>query len=105
MDSGEQQGLKEWRFNSMKTVGRGNSTVMDEKLKEALEGIYENLTHEQKEKAKACKTMEEMIARSGEWGIELPDEVVDAVAGGIGIGGCHTHCFEYDYNKDVQAVP
>ena len=88
----------------MKTVGRGNSTVMDEKLKEALEGIYENLTHEQKEKAKACKTMEEMIALSGEWGIELPDEVVDAVAGGVGegIGACPTNCFGYLH---VQAVP
>lgn len=55
---------------------------MDGKLNEVMKGIYENLTDEQKEKAKACKTMDEMMALAGEWGIELPDEVVDAVAGG-----------------------
>ena len=47
-------------------------------------GIYDSLTDEQKEKAKACMTMDEIMALAGEWGIELPDEVLDAVAG----GGC-----------------
>ena len=55
---------------------------MDPKLKEALKGIYDSLTDEQKEKTKACKTMDEMMALAGEWGIELPDDVLDAVAGG-----------------------
>ena len=55
---------------------------MDEKTKEMLKNIYESLTDEQKAKAKACKTMDEMMALAGEWGIELPDEMVDAVAGG-----------------------
>ena len=56
---------------------------MDEKMKEKLKGIYENLTDEQKEKAKACKNKDELMKLAGEWGVELPDEVVDAVAGGI----------------------
>ena len=55
---------------------------MSEKLNAALKGIYDNLTDEQKEKAKECKTMDELMALAGEWGIELPDEVLDAVAGG-----------------------
>ena len=29
-----------------------------------------------------CKNMDEMMALAGEWGIELPDDVLDAVAGG-----------------------
>ena len=55
---------------------------MDENMKEALKGIYENLTDEQKEKAKACKSADELMALLGEWGVELPDELLDGVAGG-----------------------
>ena len=55
---------------------------MDEKMKEVMKGIYDNLTDEQKEKAKACKTMDELMTLAGEWGIELPDEALDAVSGG-----------------------
>ena len=55
---------------------------MNEKLKETMKGIYENLTDEQKERAKACKTMEELMAFAGKEGLELPDEMIDAVAAG-----------------------
>ena len=56
--------------------------TMDEKMKEALKGIYENLTDEQKEKIKACKSPDEMMELAGKWGIELPDEVVEGISGG-----------------------
>ena len=69
---------------------------MNEKLNEALKGIYDSLTDEQKEKAKACKSSDELMKLAGEWGIELPDEVLDAVAGGVGILGridpCDDEC-------------
>ena len=56
---------------------------MDEKkLNELFGGIWETLTEEQKEKAKACKTVDELVNLAGEEGIELPDEIMDAVAGG-----------------------
>ena len=55
---------------------------MDEKMKEVMKGIYENLTDEQKEKAKACKSVDELMKLAGEWGIELPDEFLGTVAGG-----------------------
>ena len=59
---------------------------MDEKkLEETLDGIYDKLNDEQKEKAKACKNMDELIKLAGEWGIELPDELVSAVAGGFAL--------------------
>ena len=60
---------------------------MDEKMKELIKGIYGHLTDEQKEKAKACKTMDELMTLAGEWGIELPDEALDAVS-----GGCSSSC-------------
>ena len=53
-------------------------TIIDEKMKE----IYDGLSDELKEKAKACKTTDELMELAGKEGIELPDEVLDTVAGG-----------------------
>ncbi len=58
---------------------------MDEKLKEAMKGVFDKLTDEQKEQAKTCKSMDDFMKLAGEWGIELPDELTDAVAGGMPI--------------------
>ena len=58
----------------------------DTNLKEMLKEIYDGLTDEQKEKAKKCKTTDELSAFAGQEGLELPDEVLDAVAGGIQAG-------------------
>ena len=55
----------------------------NKKIAEVLKGIYDSLTDEQKEKAKKCKTMDELLKLAGEEGIELPDEVLDAAAGGV----------------------
>ena len=52
-------------------------------VNETLKKIYDSLTDEQKEKIKACKTDEEVIKFAGEEGIELPDEILDNVAGGV----------------------
>ena len=57
---------------------------MDEKMKDVINAIYEHLTEKQKAKAKACKNSDELMKLAGEWGIELPDEVLEAVAGGCG---------------------
>ena len=67
---------------------------MDEKLNAALKGIYDSLTDEQKAKAKACKTMEELTELAAREGVELPDEMLDAVAGGLEYcdhGYCHVN--------------
>ena len=58
--------------------------MKNQKLNEMLKGIYDDLTDEQKEKAKACKTIDELTALLGEMGIALPDELLDAAAGGLG---------------------
>lgn len=57
---------------------------MNETIKEALKKIYDKLTDEQKEKWESCKTEDEFMAFLGEIGAELPDELVDHVAGGLG---------------------
>ena len=61
---------------------------MDEKMKEALKSVYNNVTDEQKEKVKACKTNEELMDFAGKEGIELPDDLVEAVAGGDALDQC-----------------
>ena len=43
-------------------------------------------TDEQKEKMKACKTMEELLAFAKEENIELSDELLEAVSGGVQAG-------------------
>lgn len=56
---------------------------MDEKMQEILNGIYDHLTEEQKEKAKACKSADELMTLFSEWDIELPDDLSAIVSGGM----------------------
>ena len=55
----------------------------DAELSAALKGIYDSLTDEQKEKAKNCKTIDELVQLAAENGMELPDEALESVAGGV----------------------
>lgn len=43
---------------------------------------FHDLTEEQKEKARACKTPEEILALAESEGMELSDEELESVAGG-----------------------
>lgn len=43
---------------------------------------YDDLTPEQKEKAEACESAEEILALAKDEGYELSDEALEAVAGG-----------------------
>jgi len=54
----------------------------EEKLNVMLKGVWDRLTNEQKEKAKACKSADELIKLAASEGIELPDELLDSIAGG-----------------------
>ena len=51
-------------------------------LNKVLAEIWDSLTDEQKEKAKQCGSIDELTALAGEMGFELPDEMLEAVAGG-----------------------
>ena len=50
-----------------------------------------NLTPEQIEKAKACKTTDELAALAKSEGVELSDEELEAVSGGSWVG-IHMDC-------------
>ncbi len=52
---------------------------------------YENLTPEQIERAKACKNADELAALAQSEGIELTNEQLDAVSGGLW-DGCDDLC-------------
>ena len=57
---------------------------------------FEDLTPEQQERAKACKTPEEVFALAREMGYELTAEEMDEISGGIQWHGCHDNqCGEY----------
>ena len=59
---------------------------------------YEDLTPEQIEKAKSCKTAAELVKLAEAEGIDLTDEHLDAVAGGSwndGLKDCSTMCGTY----------
>ena len=71
---------------------------MDEKMKKELEKFFANLTDEQKEKVKECKTMEELMDFAGKEGLELPDELLDGVAGG------GSSCYYHDCTPEILAV-
>lgn len=43
---------------------------------------FKDITPEQREKIKACKTSEELVALAKEEGCELSDEQLDAISGG-----------------------
>ena len=43
---------------------------------------FDNITPEQQERAKACKTTEELVALAEAEGIDLSDEQLEAVSGG-----------------------
>ena len=58
---------------------------------------FEDLTPEQKEKARACKNQEEILALVHEEGYELSADELEAVSGGVSwdcISDCpeHTPC-------------
>ena len=52
---------------------------------------YENLSPEQQERAKTCKSPEELAALAEEEGFELPDEMLEGVAGGIDLSECRRY--------------
>ncbi len=59
---------------------------MDNKeLSELLGRVIASLTDEQKEKVKGCETVDQLMAKLSEMGVELPDELLDQVGGGFGL--------------------
>ncbi|MCR5397928.1 MAG: hypothetical protein K6E68_00165 [Lachnospiraceae bacterium] len=59
-----------------------DNEIKTKELNDAIKEMWDSLTDEQKEKAKECKSMDELMLLAGRYGIELPDEVLVTAAGG-----------------------
>ena len=60
----------------------------------------ENLTPEQQEKARACKTPEDILALAKEKGYELSDDQLESIAGGS-IWELCSHCSREEQGPDA----
>ena len=58
--------------------------------------MFENLTPEQQEKAKSCKTPEDVLALAKEEGYELTNEELEHVSGGLDWSCNDQSCSKYD---------
>ena len=64
---------------------------------------FDDLTVEQKERLKACKTPEEIIALAKEEGIERGEEELEAINGGMVSGWSIPGCPKFDgHTKKVK---
>ena len=58
-----------------------------------LEEYIKDLSPELKEKARACKTKDELMQLAADEDMEIPEDALEAVAGGCTSGGCN-HIFQ-----------
>ena len=63
-------------------MSENRKNIPEGELKELLSGVISSLTDEQKEQFKTCTTLQDFTELAGKLGVALPDEVLDAVAGG-----------------------
>ena len=72
-------------------------------LHKKLTALMNGLTDEQKEKAKACKTLNELMAFAVKEGIELPDEALEGVSSGASYRyNQFTHMYEVTNDEGTQ---
>ena len=71
-------------------------------MEKALGEFFNKLNDEQKEKAKECKTLDELMAFAGKEGIELPDEMLDNVAGGFQVEWHKVDMNQSDYDPTLD---
>ena len=65
---------------------------------------YMDLTEEQKAKAKAAKSPEELIALAKAEGVELSDEQLEAVSGGWSLTDCLSVCTDNQGGRECNLL-
>lgn len=80
---------------------------MDEKRKAALADLLKDLSDEQRAKLAECKSVDELFDRLAEQGAELPDELLDAAAGGVDLSNTQKMSMRQllDYLESEGALP
>ncbi len=81
----------------------------ENKFDELLAGVLGTLTDEQKEQAKACESVDQLMKLLGELGVELPDELMDEVGGGFNLDSLFHRpmivpTFKYQESSSEEAV-
>ena len=71
--------------------------IPEEVMNQIPEELRDQVTPELLEQAKQCETQEEAIALLTESGLEIPDEVLENVAGGYWGGGGGCDCDWYHF--------
>lgn len=59
-----------------------DETKTSSELNRTLGDLWDSLTDEQRARARACRSMDELVLLASKVRIELPDEMLEAVAGG-----------------------
>ena len=80
----------------MNSEKKNGEKALDPKTVEAVKDIWDSLSDEQKEKAKACKDEKELFALLKGDGAALSDESLDEVSGGA--------YYVYDENKKCYNI-
>ena len=62
---------------------------------------FSDLTADQRAKAKACKSSDELIALAKEEGVELTDDELEAISGGWGAGCSSDGCSDHELMTDM----
>ena len=76
----------------------------NEELKQTLASLWDSLTDEQKERAKACASVDELLAFASEEKIELPADLLDGIAGGYVFENFDAESFEVIRDSDGEVL-
>ena len=77
------------------------------RIKEKYADFIAGLSDEQKAKVDACETVDELTKLASESGVELPDEILEAVSGGSfkGFELWCVYCKRYVWTDSSQTCP
>ncbi len=86
--------------NRTSELNKALEGVWDGLADETVEEIWDSLTDEQKAKARECQSMDELVELAGKEGVELSDEMLDAIAGGYVTSEKHGNLYMYRAIRD-----
>ncbi len=86
--------------NKTSELNKALEGVWDCLADETVEEIWRSLTDDQKAKARDCRSMDELTELAAKEGVELSDEMLDAIAGGYITSGKRGNLYMYRAIRD-----